>query len=546
MIDINLTKQRNTAQKSVHYMPTMRLRDNLRIGMSYNHDGSTQAKGTLYPYNMNNASDIGSVSSMYSTEYAGTSDWDLDNESFTNNEVKFKTGEAYFQLYKRLKGVNVAFLQQQLGLSSASILNSGRLLPKAYALSSTTFVIVYMNSGGTTGIYAVVGTVNATTGAVTYGTPQILCTATPNNVQYFDFTQIDTTKFVLAFHNSTTTFGNVCFTVSGTTITAGTQVNVTITNTSSLNNCSMYIEKASTSAFMVAFSDNNSGDVVRAYYATVSGTAITAGTATNMFGGTSQRYSPMIAFTSSTAGMIACYDNTGNLRVQPFTVSGTTITPQTESQISTNNNFQPIKFDKGRLFVALSNGWFYAFSGYSVGGAHYYMSVSGGVATIVDFATTNVFPSVTYSNASDAWQISANEWCMLVNVSQFAYLLTFSFDTGTQRMNTVRRDSLVNPYSTSVNVNALVKVGTQYVIMGAPNTTTNNLFNATLQEGSAELRFEGEVSAFATINNPKWGWAYARSIFNKTLSRTVAYLSIKNVTGNTVQIKTTDWFVEVE
>ena len=546
MIDINLTKQRNTAQKSVHYMPSMRLRDNLRIGMSYNHDGSTQAKGTLYPYNMNNVSDIGSVSTMYSNEYSGYSDFDLDNESFTNNEIKFKTGEAYFQLYKKLKGVTVAFLQQVLGLSSGSILNSGSLLPKAYALSSTTFVVVYVNTGGTAGIYAVVGTVNATTGAVTYGTPVSLCTATPNNVQYFDFTQIDTSKFVLAFHNSTTTFGNVCFTVSGTTITAGIAVDVTITNTSSLNNCSMHIEKASTSAFMVAFSDGNASGVIRAYYATVSGTAITAGSETNMFGGSSQRYSPQIALSSATAGMIAVYDNTNNLRVQPFTVSGTTITPQTEAQISSNNSFQPTRLDRGRLFVALSNGWFYAFSGYSGSGEHYYMSVSGGVVSVVDFATSNVLPSATYGSASDPWQVSTNEWCYLVKVSQISYLVTFSFDTTTQRMNIVRRDSVVNPYVISLDVNAIVKVGTQYVIMSAANALTSNLYNATLQEGSAELRFEGEASAFATISNPKWGWAYARSIFNKTLSRTVAYLSIKNVTGNTVQIKTTDWHVEVE
>jgi hypothetical protein len=140
----------------------------------------------------------------------------------------------------------------------------------------------------------------------------------------------------------------------------------------------------------------------------------------------------------------------------------------------------------------------------------------------------------------------ANEWCYLVGVSSVAYLATFSFDTTTQRMNVVRRDSVVNPYNISLNINAIAKVGTQYIIMSVANALTSSLFNATLQEGSAELRFEGDVSAFATVNNPKWGWAYARSIFNKTLSRTVAYLSIKNVTGNTVQIKTTDWHVEVE
>jgi hypothetical protein len=483
---------------------------------------------------------------MYSNEYASVSDWDLDNESFTNNEIKFKTGEAYFQLYKKLKGVNVAFLQQALGLSSGSILNSGRLLPKAYALSSTTFVVVYVNTGGTAGIYAVVGTVNATTGAVTYGIPVSLCTATPNDVLYFDFTQIDTTKFVLAFHNSTTTFGNVCFTVSGTTITAGTQVNTTITNTTSLDNCTMHIEKASTSAYMVAFSDGNAGGVVRAYYATVSGTVVTSGTATNMFGSSSQRYAPRIAFTSATAGMIACYDNTNNLRVEPFTVSGTTITVGTQAQISTNNGFRIDRYNYGYLFVALSNGWFYAYSGFSGGGAHYYMSVSGGVVSIVDYQVGSVLPSASYQYASDPWQVSANEWCYLVGVSSVAYLATFSFDTTTQRMNVVRRDSVVNPYNISLNINAIAKVGTQYIIMSVANALTSSLFNATLQEGSAELRFEGEVSAFATVNNPKWGWAYARSIFNKTLSRTVAYLSIKNVTGNTVQIKTTDWHVEVE
>ena len=546
MIDINLTKQRNTAQKSVHYMPTMKLRDNLRIGNSYNYDNSTAAKGTLYPYNMNNVSGIGSVSTMYSNEYSGYSDFDLDNESFTNNEVKYKTAEAYFQQYKKFKGVDINFIQQQFGLTSSTILNSGRMALKMFSHASGYFTMVYVNTGGTAGVYAVAGSINATTGALTFGTPVSLDTATPSDISYWDVCEIDTGKYVAVFQKTVTTMRNVCFTAATTVITAGTAVDVTITDTSALDTCTITCAKASTTSFGVVFSDSTAGGVCRAYHATVSGTTITAGTSNNIFGASSQRYEPRLAFTSSSAGMWICRDNSNNLRTQPFTVSGTTITIQTETQQTTGSADQWSKNARGMIFVALSNGWYYYFNTNS-SCRNYYFSVSSGVASIVDYKIGGIMSDSTYGESTDWVQHSANEWSYITrNNSSINYLVTFSFDTTTQRMNVVLREMPYNYTSLSFSRLAYVKSGTQYVLLASTSSNQSNLYSATFQEGAAQLFFEGEGTQFATATNAKWGWAYAKYVVSKTIGRTVGYLSVKNTTGNTVIIKTTNWYFEVE
>jgi hypothetical protein len=481
---------------------------------------------------------------MYSNEYASVSDWDLDNESFTNNEVKFKTAEAYFQQYKKLKGVDIGFIQQQLGLTSSTILNVGRMAPKIFSHASGYFTMVYVNTGGTAGVYAVAGSINATTGALTFGTPVSLDTETPSDVYYWDVCQIDTNKYVVVFQKTLTTMRNICFTSATTVITAGTAVDVTVTSMP-LGSATVRVAKASTSSFNVVYSDGNAGGVCRSYHGTVSGTTITGGTITNIFGGTGQRYSPQAAFTSSSAGMWICYDNSHNLRTQPFTVSGTTLTVQTETQQTSGGADQINRVDRGNIFVALSNGWFYYFSTY-LQCRNYYFSVSGGVASIVDYKVGNIITDATYQNSQDVVEISANEWCYFTEVSQTNYLITFSFDTTTQRMNVVRRDVLQNPAGLSLGRIGIIKSGTQYLLIATSTSNNSSLYNATFQEGAAQLFFEGEVSQFATATNAKWGWAYAKYLFNKSIGRTVAYLSIKNTTGNTVRISTTNWYFEVE
>lgn len=546
MIEINSTVTRSTGQKSVHYLSTMTLRDNKRIGYSYAYDGTTQAKGTLYPYNLNSNSNIGLITTMHTNEHTGSSDWDVDGESYTNNEVKYKTAEAYFQNYKRIKAVSVGFIQSQFGLASATIMGTtGRIAVKrVFAPSSSTFIF-FFTSTSTAGTYACAGSINATTGALTFGTPVSLSTVTTANDGGIEAIEIATAKYVVILQQTATTIRNIAMTVSGTVITAGTAVDLTITSTT-LSSIFVHAFKVTTDKYIVSVY-NSALSKTQSYCSTVSGTVITNGSISDNFSGANILYT-RVAMESTSSGVFVGANTSQNAVAQGFTLSGTTITYGSTVTLGVSSA-DIMDYDKLVTFRNLLNNQYYLMIAYSTP-HEFYLSLSGTTVSLVYFrSSTDILPSDTYSNASREFFHSTTEWYSYAVVGTVAYIICWKYDSTTGKVNVCRRLALEQApanASPALSKVAVGKVGTQYIMLCTTNSDTANLYSMTAQEGAGQMYFEGAGSPFATLTNPVYGLAYAKYLVNQAIGKPTAYLSIKNTTGNTVQIKTLDWFFEVD
>jgi hypothetical protein len=237
-----------------------------------------------------------------------------------------------------------------------------------------------------------------------------------------------------------------------------------------------------------------------------------------------------------------------NLVAQGFTISGTTFTLGTATQLAFNNaDAQLGDYGSGRL---LPNGLYYYNSLYS--SPHdYYISLSGTAVTLVDKAYPNNIGGSSWStiNARE-WTIDANTWCYIANQGSQDWLVVHSYNSGTGRVTSTLKKLLGNDNQwggNSLTKMAMVKCGSQFILIGS---TTNNsgvpFYYQTSQAGSCGVYFEAEVSACATISNPTYGWAMAKADVNKSIIKNTAYFSLKNLTGNTVLIKTKDWLFDVE
>lgn len=540
-------KPKNTGRRGIEYLANVKCDDNLRIGESYDSTGAVQAKGTLYPTTMNNNTNVGAIQSLVDALYKGSSDFDLDNESYTNNEVKFKTAPNLFQGFKKLVSVSLAFIQKVFTTVTTGLwTGTGQLrIQKAFTLSSTTFLFVYYQTGGTAGTYAVVATVNASTGALTFGTPVVLNTVVAPATNYADVENIATNKFVYVQQNTDTTISNIVFTVSGTTITAGTAVNQTITS-ASLGTVRIRVNKVDTDKYLTHYwATSNSNNF--AYISTVSGTVPTHGSNTSLFGGQSGNY-PICAMKSTTEGLFMRGNYSNNLYVQAFTISGTTFTLGSDTQIGVNGADNQLgDYGTGRV---LPNGLYYYHSTYS--SPHdYYIEVTGTTPVLVDKAYPNALGGFSYgTRMSQDYYVDANEWCYVQNQGSEDWLIKHKYNSGTGRVTTTRSKLAVGTTNqwggNSITQLALVKCGSQFITIGSTTSDATNFYYQTGQAGSAEVYFEAEVTACATLSNPTYGWAIAKADVNKSIIKNTAYFSLKNVTGNTVLIKTKDWLFEVE
>lgn len=540
MFNLNASMTRSTARKSSDYMPTMKLRDNKRIGYSYAYDGTTEAKGTLYPFNFNSNINIGNPSSMFSTEHTGASDYALDYDSYADNAIKYKTAEAYFQNYKKLKSIDIGFIQQELTLATASLFGtSGKIVcKKTYAVSSTTFVMIFTQTS-TAGTYAVVGTVNATTGAITFGTSVSLSTVQATS-QSIDFAEIGTAKYVVCMSQTATTLRNVVFTVSGTTITAGTPVDKTITTTTAVGNMSrMKVCKVDTDKYIAVWGNDNDQDVY-AVCATVSGTVPTVGTEAEPFTETTNQY-PSVAMCSTSSGVFLSTDNNSDIIAKGFTLSGTTFT--LGSKLTITGTYTA---SSNGIFKGLPNGLAYYLNAPTKDS--FYFALSGAEVSVRYTDDGSNIDTIDGTTWCDKWDVSTSEWAVASTISGVMYLINFKYNSDTGRVDVIRREMASQELvANSLDTNFFLgKCGSQFFVVTTLSTDSTNIYNITFEAGSCEVYFEGEASACATLTNATYGWAMAKQAVNKAIGKNVAYFGLKNKCGHTAFIKTLNWMFEVD
>lgn len=207
---------------------------------------------------------------------------------------------------------------------AATFRTSAQLIRTNVAALTTTKAIISFHDYTNDGLYAVVATLSGTT--ISYGTPFLVkSTFSPYGSQ---IVALDATTALIVYEeNANSYLAAKVLTISGTTITAGSQsTNSVVTTTPSLATLT------STSAICVA----KHGGVANAFVISVSGTVPTFHTAYAATGGINAT-SSVTALSSTSAVMIR--DNSSssnNPTVNVMTISGTTVTMGANHVIDTD------------------------------------------------------------------------------------------------------------------------------------------------------------------------------------------------------------------
>lgn len=322
MIDLQIknTDDSNGLKRGIHYLPFIPLIRTLQTGLAKRSDGTTDADGILYPNTINNTSGIGSVNSFIGG-ITGISAPSTNDEMFTNNQTKVFVGLEWFSKYKRL--INAALMTGLKGRQNAvpnSIdSNSGPF--KLITLDSTRAVLLYKPGG--TGLYAIV-LKRGTGDAITYGTPFAIHGSNVGmSKQNVDGVLINTDKVFVV--NSCNGEGRV-LSISDTTITMGSAASGFVYHAGSGIDCSL--TKLDTDKVVVVYYDNNA-NASYAKCATVSGTTITAGSEVNI----GNNHNTPIVLGNGTGDAFVVMSLSGGTKGRVLTVSGTTINPEASADV---------------------------------------------------------------------------------------------------------------------------------------------------------------------------------------------------------------------
>jgi hypothetical protein len=220
---------------------------------------------------------------------AGDANGSLDRVFITNPEMmadyptstykilagatkKFWVSNYFDRRYKhvRLLGVR-SYLQRNIIQTIASPFteNSNNRSFLTLAVDTTRLIHFFRQQGGTTGVYALVGTV-ATNGTITWGAP-VLVTALDQYNAEFDAVLVNTDKILCTYGAGASTFTQTCtLSLSGTAITKNADVQVAAVNYTIKRVVKLNTDKA----LLVA---NNGGAMVM-YVVTITGTVPSYGT----------------------------------------------------------------------------------------------------------------------------------------------------------------------------------------------------------------------------------------------------------------------------
>ena len=215
------------------------------------------------------------------------------------------------------------------------------------------------NSGNSAALKAQVRTINAGETDFSNGTEAVIY-STSNGVRVYDVCSIGTDKFLFIYQADTAGAAAgikaVVITVSGTTVTVGTSVSIETTGSLTTG---LAVAKLDTDKGII-FYKKDSDSYPYGQVLTVSGTTITTNTASVVKSATMGSVGWLAAcdLQGTNSGMIAySVSSNANLYARCYTVSGTTITYNTENSLfttTTSSNFyfnvRPISSTK--VFIA--------------------------------------------------------------------------------------------------------------------------------------------------------------------------------------------------
>ncbi len=181
-------------------------------------------------------------------------------------------------------------------------------------------------------------------------------TTTSGQYNYASAVQIDTNKIFISLGNSQYLFGTVC-TISGSTITAGTT-----TQLSTTANSYAYASPVKLDTNKVFIAHPNGTNYLHGMICTISGTTITVATDTQLvtFASGSSPYEYASSVLIDTNKVFISHRSGTFLYALVCTISGNTITVGTDTPLSqiTNafQNANAVKLDTNKVFIAHRNG----------------------------------------------------------------------------------------------------------------------------------------------------------------------------------------------
>lgn len=267
------------------------------------------------------------------------------------------------QIYLVDNASGKAVIQTAVGYSQASRLQVARL-------NDTKFIVTWYDG---TNIQSVCGTANNTT--ISLGNSQYLVAISDVNSQ--SLVPLSETSCAVIYGTPTRLGVHVC-TISGTTITRGTDKIVTQNSTSSVSATLLPDDSSGNKRVCVCFSDANDGNKGKAVIVTINSSNVVA-------------WGSVVTFNDSTSSLISCASN-GNTVVASYAnndacycrvlaINGTSITAGSQTQFETTK----IKAESsvicvGGKFVVCGHG---QTSGGAVSGSHaIVLNVSGSDITV--------------------------------------------------------------------------------------------------------------------------------------------------------------------
>lgn len=502
------------------------LNENSNVG----HSSSTS--GSLITAHWNETSNLGKNYGEFATSY--------NDEIFTTTQSRKYTAFNYFNVnYKRFVKVNIQTILAEnsaaLGLDPSA--GYGGYLTSE--LDTNKFVV----SNGSTGLQVVqIGA----GGAITVGTLFTHANAIHR------FACVDTTKIIGLRNIGATSYGLMTFTVSGTTISFGTETTVTVTGSGASTN--LDVIKIATGKAAFSFRNNTTtygvriADFTGAISVTGSDTVITPPVVTTQFKLLKYDTDKFVGFGGT--------GTPANCRMYAFNVTGTAISVGSAYTPSIGWTLDSTRSSQFSAFpVNTTNVMFYSYG--SAVGAKSFEQIS--ISTLaISFATSYGFDNTGTMNigevqfmnlATDRWGLYVYSTTSGLNsrypTTPIMFLFTVSGST-VSISNTFKSIKTLSNVSLPQENYRFIKVGTTYVAFSHTTASTSLPF-LVWKPITVELYNHETLMLSQALTDP-----FVETTFdlignaNAEVNDEVAFLKVKNTDGQTNRIRVSKILVEME
>ena len=530
MINIQTGSNPGSGLKLLAYLPFVTLKKSNNPGVSKKSDGTTNADGTLYPSDLNNSSNIGSLKSFAAQMASLSLGLATNDDRIANNAMKTFVGENYFSKYKKFMYAKVQVAKRWWQEFNTSTPASSSYGYKVIELDSTRALMVYTLSNGN--FYCNVITRDASD-VITLGTPVLINGTTSGITQdNWDAVLIDTDRVLFTWVNN-----HYLLTISGDVVTNASNI---ASNAGAGYGNSIALAKITTNQALMVYSHNTT-NVLQTRVISVSGTTITE---SSVVGNSDVTNYISIMMDTTTKGLISYYTGTQQ-KCLVFSVSGTTVTLNTAVNVGSAGEHKSYRGMQTKLatdkYLLLTVG---SGSTTSPRGKAFVISVSGTVPTPTSNDIGTVNPIKSTLNSSIVPIVAGTSYFFMrkltisgTTVTQDSFKSIGVFSDSTQGVTYRYQDGKI------------ISWGTDYYIYGYKTTNGSSWTYVGLVGASAGTNFEfyDDATIIGSVHSDDYPLFESVIDLNDAISTgKKCYFGIKNTSGATRTIALQELVVEVE